>query len=166
MYAISAISNMLHNQAVITAGKGNPEAPPPPPPVDPNTLPPGMREAALQAQQQEQVKAAQAAEAERIKQGGQPEMNPAQMLVRMIERPLIQHINRGDSGHAFAAWFIDGQGMEVYGQVKSYGKDSLIQAIAAYSPAVIQTLRALGDEATNRFMDEFMAGPEDPAEEA
>lgn len=157
IYAIGAISNMLHNQAVVAAGKGTPEAPPPPPPVDPSTLPPEAR-VALQQQQRAQAQQTQQQEAAK----GGAEVNPVKMLVGLIERPLLNHINRGANGHEFAGWFIDGQGLDVYGQVKSFGKDALVQALSTYSPGVLQAMGAMGEGAADKFLDQFMAGPEDP----
>jgi hypothetical protein len=163
MYALSVVSNVMHNQAVVAAKSGNPEAPPPPPPVDPSTIPPEARAMMKAAQAQSQPQPPQAPGAP----GGQQQdmninINPIMALVRMIERPLIQHINRGDTGHQFAGWFIEGQGMDVYGQVKAFGKDQLVQALSTYSPGVIQALLAMGQVECDRFLDQFMAGPEDP----
>ena len=163
MYALSVVSNVMHNQAVVAAKSGNPEAPPPPPPVDPSTIPPEARAMMKAAQAQSQPQPPQAPGAP----GGQQQdmninINPIMALVRMIERPLIQHINRGDTGHQFAGWFIEGQGMDVYGQVKAFGKDQLVQALSTYSPGVIQALLAMGQTECDRFLDQFMAGPEDP----
>jgi len=163
MFAISALTNMMYNQAVVSSGgkSGAPQPPPNPPPVDPNTMPAEVRQA-MQAQTLQQGAQGQPGVAQQ-QQGRQEQVkHPVQLLVEAIQGPLVKHIEEDRDGHEFADWFINGHGKIMYGQLRQLGKDQIVQAISHYSPAAGMALVGMGAAAADKFLDEFLEGPEEP----
>ena len=148
-FALSAVSSIVHNQAVARTGQGNPVAPPAPPPPTPGTIPPAL-EAALQSQDLNQP-----SNPNNPVSTGASQVHPAQLIVNTLKDPMRNHLDGGAGGEDFAAWLIEGHGAVYHSMLQQAGKDQIILAIRTFAPDLYQMLQSLGPKA-DQFIDEFL----------
>jgi hypothetical protein len=87
-------------------------------------------------------------------------MNAYHVFLRQIEQPLIQSLNNGESGGAFAEKLIGWQGEIAYEFLRDMGRDALLAVISTYPP--IWTTAQQIPTRFGEFIDEFLAGPAPP----
>lgn len=170
LYAMNMVGNMMHNYAVASTAASvppgtlpnpaapQPQAPPPPPPIPMG--PDGKPDAAAAVTQMAQQAQRSAMTPEQVKTQEAQEsqhMNQARMLVGMIEKPLVTHINGGANGLEFAEWFVAGYGRDTYSIIKAAGKQNLIDAFGAYSRVLAALFSGMPPGEADAFFDGFLS---------
>ena len=75
-------------------------------------------------------------------------------MVLQIAGPLLSHLQNGQPGEDFAAWFIDGYGYGFHNQLKALGKEQIMLVVKSI-PELWTQLQPM-DQLFSAFLDEFL----------
>jgi len=76
-------------------------------------------------------------------------------MMLQISSPMLAHLQNGQPGGEFAAWFVDGYGFHFFNQLKGLGKDQIMLVIKSI-PEVWNQLQPI-DQLFSVFIGEFLA---------